>query len=197
MRCIVMQQLVLASSSPYRRDLLARLRIPFETASPQIDESPRDAEAPADTALRLAREKAAALAPRFPDALIIGADQVAELDNRPLGKPGTHANALCQLRMCSGRAVAFHTGLCLLNASTGSARVAVALNRVRFRNLDEGEIERYLRREQPYDCTGSAKADAFGIVLIHEIEGNDPNALVGLPLILLVDMLRSAGLSLP
>lgn len=192
-----MQRLILASTSSYRRELLARLGIPFETAAPRVDETPRAGEAPAATASRLARAKADALAHDFPDALIVGADQVAELDRQPLGKPLTHANAVRQLCLCSGRTVDFHTGLCLLDAATGAAEVAVAVNRVRFRRLDADEIERYLRREQPYDCTGSAKADAFGIVLIEALEGDDPNALIGLPLIRLADMLRQAGFRLP
>lgn len=192
-----MQQLVLASTSPYRRELLARLGIPFETGAPNVDETPRHGEAPTATALRLARDKAAALVPHFPDAFIVGSDQVAELDGRPLGKPLTHVNAVQQLRLCSGRTVEFHTALCLLDSTTGVAQVASAVNRVRFRKLTEEEIDRYLRREQPYDCTGSAKADAFGIVLVEALQGDDPNALIGLPLILLVDMLRSAGFRLP
>lgn len=192
-----MQRLVLASTSPYRRELLARLGMPFETAAPGVDETPHAGEAPAATARRLAREKASALAHDFPDALIIGSDQVAELDHRPLGKPLTHVNAVQQLKLCSGRTVEFHTGLCLLHAATGTAQVGSVVNRVRFRQLDEGEIERYLRREQPYDCTGSAKVDALGIVLLEAVEGEDPNALIGLPLILLADMLRRAGLRLP
>jgi septum formation protein len=192
-----MQQLVLASTSPYRRELLARLGIPFETSAPYVDETPRHGEAPAATALRLAREKAAAVVPHFPDAFIVGSDQVAELDGRPVGKPLTHVNAVQQLRLCSGRTVEFHTALCLLDSTTGAAQVASALNRVRFRKLTEEEIDRYLRRDQPYDCTGSAKADAFGIVLVEALQGDDPNALIGLPLILLVDMLRRAGFRLP
>lgn len=192
-----MQRLVLASTSPYRRELLARLGMPFETAAPGVDEAPHAGEAPAATARRLAREKASALAHDFPDALIIGSDQVAELDHRPLGKPLTHVNAVQQLKFCSGRTVEFHTGLCLLHAATGTAQVGSVVNRVRFRQLDGDEIERYLRREQPYDCTGSAKVDALGIVLLEAVEGEDPNALIGLPLILLADMLRRAGLRLP
>jgi septum formation protein len=192
-----MQRLVLASSSPYRRKLLAQLGIPFETAAPNIDETPRDGEVPEATALRLASEKAAALAPRFRDAFIVGSDQVAEVDHEPLGKPVTHLNAMRQLRLCSGRVVEFHTGLCLLNASTGAAEVGCAANLVRFRTLNEDEIDRYLRHEQPYDCVGSAKVDGFGIVLIESLEGYDPNALIGLPLILLVNMLRRAGFRLP
>jgi len=192
-----MQRLVLASSSPYRRNLLARLGIPFESASPEIDESPLPGETPGATAMRLAQDKSKALAPRFPAALIVGSDQVAELDARALGKPLTHENAMLQLRACSGRSVEFHTGLCLLDSATGAKQTAVASNRVRFRNLADDEIERYLNREQPYDCTGSAKADAYGIVLIESIEGDDPHALIGLPLIRLVDMLRRAGIVLP
>ena len=192
-----MQRLILASSSRYRRDLLARLGIPFESASPDIDESPLAGEAPAATALRLAHDKSIALAPRFPDALIVGSDQVAEVGSRALGKPLTYENAVRQLQACAGRTVAFHTGLCLLDAPTGACQTAVAVNRVRFRNLATDEIERYLKREQPYDCTGSAKADAYGIVLIESFEGEDPNALIGLPLILLVHMLRRVGIVLP
>lgn len=192
-----MQRLILASTSPYRRELLARLGMPFETAAPGVDETPHAGEAPAATARRLAREKASALAHDFPDALIIGSDQVAELDHRPLGKPLTHVNAVQQLKFCSGRTVEFHTGLCLLHAATGTAQVGSVVNRVRFRQLDGDEIERYLRREQPYDCTGSAKVDALGIVLLEAVEGEDPNALIGLPLILLADMLRRAGLRVP
>ena len=137
-----MQRLVLASTSPYRRELLGRLGIPFATAAPDVDETPLDGEAPSATALRLAREKAEALAPDFPDALIVGGDQVAELDRRPLGKPLTHANAVRQLRLCSGRTVEFHTGLYLLDAANRTAEAAVARNRVRFRQLDDDEIDR-------------------------------------------------------
>jgi len=190
-------RLVLASSSPYRRALLSRLGVPFETAAPNVDESPLTGEVPATTALRLALEKAAAIAPRFADAFIIGSDQVADLDGYPLGKPVTRENTLRQLRLCSGRTVDFHTGLCLLDAATGDTAHATALNRVRFRRFSDDDIQRYLTREQPYDCTGGAKADGLGIVLIEGFEGNDPNALIGLPLILLADMLRKVGFSLP
>jgi septum formation protein len=196
-RLTAMQRLVLASSSPYRRDLLARLGIPFEAISPDIDETPLPDESPETTAARLAEKKAAVLVARFPDALIIGSDQVVEVDGAALGKPLTHENALRQLRHCSGRTVVFQTALCLLDAATGGRQVAVATNRVRFRELSDDEIERYLRREQPYDCAGSAKVDALGIVLIEALEGDDPNALIGLPLILLVDMLRRTGVVLP
>lgn len=192
-----MQRLVLASTSPYRRELLARLGIPFETAAPNVDEAPQADETPVATAQRLAREKAAALAGTFPDALIVGSDQVAEIDGDALGKPLTHVKAALQLRRCSGRTVDFHTAVCLLDAATGSAQAEIARNRVRFRHLDDEAIERYLRREQPYDCAGSAKVEGLGIVLIDALEGDDPNALIGLPLIRLATMLRRAGISLP
>jgi septum formation protein len=191
------QRLILASSSPYRRELLARLGIPFESAAPSIDEAALRGEAPGATALRLAQEKSKAIATRFPDALIVGSDQVAELSGFALGKPLTHENALRQLQKCSGRTVDFHTGLCLLDAPSGEHQSALALNRVRFRTLALDEIERYLNRERPYDCCASAKAEGFGIVLIESVEGDDPNALIGLPLIMLVDMLRRAGIALP
>jgi septum formation protein len=196
-RALPVQRLVLASSSPYRRELFARLGIPFESAAPDIDECPLRGEAPSETALRLAREKAIAIERRFPEALIVGSDQVADLGGRSLGKPLTHENAVRQLQACSGQTVVFHTGICLLDTATNASQTAVALNRVRFRSLTSDQIERYLARERPYDCTGSAKADAYGIVLIESFEGADPNALVGLPLILLVDMLRRAGIELP
>jgi MAF protein len=192
-----MARLVLASTSPYRRELLARLGVPFETAAPGVDETPRVGEPPAATANRLAREKAAALAQRFPDAFIVGADQVAEIDGEALGKPLSHAVAVRQLRRCSGRTVDFHTGVCVLDAASGTMEVEVTRNRVRFRPLDEGEIERYLQCEQPYDCAGSAKVEGYGIVLIEALEGEDPNALIGLPLIRLAAMLRRAGFRLP
>jgi septum formation protein len=191
------QRLILASSSPYRRELLARLGIPFESAAPSIDEAARRGEAPGATALRLAQEKSKAIATRFPDALIVGSDQVAELGGFALGKPLTHENALRQLQKCSGQTVVFHTGLCLLDAPSGAHQSALALNRVRFRTLALEEIERYLNRERPYDCCASAKVEGFGIVLIESVEGDDPNALIGLPLIMLVDMLRRAGFALP
>jgi septum formation protein len=192
-----MARLVLASTSPYRSELLARLGVPFETATPGVDETARVGELPAARANRLACEKAAALAQRFPDAFIVGADQVAEIDGEALGKPLHHATAVRQLLRCSGRTVAFHTGICLLHAARRTIEVEVASNRVRFRQLDESEIERYLHREQPYDCAGSAKVEGFGIVLIEALEGEDPNALIGLPLIRLAAMLRRAGFRLP
>ena len=192
-----MQQLVLASGSAHRKRLLSLLNLPFEAVAPDLDEAPFPGETPRATAARLAEEKAAALAPRFPDALIIGSDQVGELEGEHLGKPLTHERAVQQLRRCSGRTVLFHTALCLLDAHTGMRQNAIATNEVRFRKLRDAQIERYLLREQPYDCTGSAKADAFGIVLIEAMRGDDPNALIGLPLIRLVNMLREAGIPLP
>ena len=192
-----MQRLLLASGSQHRKSLLTRLGLVFEAVAPDVDESALPAEAPSATALRLAQQKAAALVARFPDALIIGSDQVGEVAGQALGKPLNHDNAVRQLQLCSGRTAIFHTALCLLNGATGTQQSAVAVNEVRFRKLRDDEIERYLRREQPYDCTGSAKADAFGIVLIEAMRGDDPNALIGLPLILLVDMLRRVGVAIP
>lgn len=192
-----MRRLVLASGSPYRKALLERLSIPFLTVSPDLDESVLPGEAPEVTARRLSETKARRIEPRYPDALIIGSDQVAELDGIPLGKPLTHENAVRQLTRCSGRTVVFHTGLCLLDTATGNCEVAVARNEVLFRTLTALEIERYLDREQPYDCAGSAKAEGFGIVMIERLSGDDPNALIGLPLILLIGMLRRAGVQLP
>jgi septum formation protein len=192
-----MQQLILASSSTFRQALLRRLELPFEVAIPDIDETPRPGEPPADTATRLAREKAAAVTPLHPQALIIGSDQVAVCDGHALGKPGSHENAVSQLRMMRGKSVAFHTALCLLNAKTGNAQAAMAVNIVVFRDYSDQEIERYLRREQPYNCAGSAKSEGLGIVLIASLEGKDPNALVGLPMIELVTMLKNEGIAIP
>ncbi|MEO1765620.1 Maf family protein [Thiobacter aerophilum] len=190
-------RLVLASSSPYRRQLLARLMLPFDVMSPDVDETPLAGEKPWDTALRLAKLKAEAVARRHPAALIIGSDQVAVLDEAPLGKPGSFENAKKQLLAASGREVVFHTALALLNAATGRIQARVVPFTVKFRSLTAAQIERYLEREQPYDCAGSAKSEGLGIVLIERFYGDDPNALVGLPLIALVDMLREEGVSLP
>ncbi|MCL6555606.1 MAG: Maf-like protein [Burkholderiales bacterium] len=190
-------QLVLASSSPYRRALLARLGLPFEVMAPQVDETPLAGEAPWDTALRLAQQKAEAVARHYPGALIIGSDQVAVLDGNVLGKPGNFENAKKQLMAAANRRVVFHTALVLLNAATGHLKRRVVPFGVKFRPLSESQIERYLAKEQPYDCAGSAKSEGLGIVLIERFEGEDPNALVGLPLIALVDMLAEEGVSLP
>jgi len=188
-----MPPIVLASSSPYRRSLLARLRLPFEVRAPAVDETARPGEAARDTVLRLAQAKARAVAADCPSALIIGCDQVAMLDGTALGKPGTHANAVAQLKAMRGRSVLFHTALALFNAATGALQSAEVPTTVRFRNCDDSEIERYLVAERPYDCAGSAKIEGIGIVLVDSVESADPSALIGLPLIALAAMLRNEG----
>ena len=187
------RQLVLASTSPFRRELLNRLGISFKTANPQTDESALPGESPEELALRLSEAKARAVAPLFPDALIIGSDQVAILDGQVYGKPGTHANAIKQLQAMRGRTVNFFTGLCLLDAKTGEAHVRGIPTLVTFRDLSDEEIENYLRREQPYNCAGAAKSEGLGIAIIARMQGDDPNALVGLPLIALCDLFREVG----
>jgi len=187
------QPLVLASTSAYRKALLQRLAIPFQAASPGVDEAPRPGETARETSLRLAEEKARAVAARHPGALIIGSDQVALLGGEQLGKPHTHDNAVRQLRAMRGKCITFYTALTLLNARTGNLQTAVAENRVCFREYSDEEIESYLRKEQPYDCAGSAKSEGLGIILISRMDGDDPNALVGLPLIELVTMLKNEG----
>ena len=188
-------QIVLASTSKYRCELLARLGLPFEVASPGVDEIPLPNEAPQDTARRLAEAKARAVAARFPQAILIGSDQVAVLDGMTLGKPGNHANAVRQLKAVRGKEVVFHTALCLCNAASGRAETRVVPYYVRFREYSDTQIERYLLREQPYDCAGSARCEGLGIVLIAQMRGNDPNALIGLPLIALTEMLAAQGVS--
>lgn len=188
------RRLVLGSTSPYRKALLGRLGLPFETASPAYEEAPLPGEAPARTALRLALGKARSLARRFPDALIIGADQVASCGRLRLDKPGSHAPAVRQLRAMSGKTARFDTAVALLDAKTGRAQWKVVACKVAFRRLDRRQIESYLRRERPYDCAGSAKAEALGIALIRRIETDDPTSLIGLPLIALSGMLARAGL---
>ncbi len=190
------QPIVLASTSIYRRELLQRLQIPFQTAAPDVDESPLHGESARNTSLRLSREKAQAVAAQYPDALIIGSDQVALLGEEQLGKPLNHDNAVRQLRAMRGKRVTFYTALTLLNARTGHMQTEVAENHVHFRNVSDEEIESYLRKEQPYHCAGSAKSEGLGIILISRMEGDDPNALVGLPLILLVNMLKNEGIAL-
>jgi len=186
--------LILGSSSPYRRELLSRLRIPFEVATPDIDETPAAGERPADTALRLSRLKAEAIAARHPGALIIGSDQVCTLgDDQQIGKPGSHEKALAQLQAMRGKTVTFHSALCLLDSRTGVAQLADILTRATFRDLSDAELDAYLRLETPYDCAGSAKAEGLGIALLSRIESDDPTALIGLPLIALTGMLRHAG----
>lgn len=185
--------IVLASTSAYRKELLQRLGIAFQAAAPGVDESPLPGETAQQTSLRLSVEKARAVAKNHPDALVIGSDQVALLDSQQLGKPLTHDNAVRQLRALRGKCAAFYTALTLLNARTGAMQTAVAVNKVHFREYSDEEIESYLQKEQPYDCAGSAKSEGLGIVLISRMEGNDPNALVGLPLIELVTMLKNEG----
>lgn len=189
------QLLVLASTSIYRSELLGRLKIPFQIAAPDIDETPLSGESARQTAWRLSQEKARAVVAQFPDALIIGSDQVALLDEQQLGKPLSHDNATRQLRAMRGKSVTFYTALTLLNARNGEMQTEVAENRVSFRELSDSEIESYLRKEQPYHCAGSAKSEGLGIALISRMEGDDPNALIGLPLILLVTMLRKQGVT--
>jgi septum formation protein len=186
--------LILASTSRYRRELLERLRLPFEVRSPDVDETPRAGEAPAALAQRLALAKATAIAATHADAVVIGSDQVADLDGAPIGKPGTHARAVEQLRTMRGRSVVFHTAVAVLRTSTGYAGTALANVTVRFRALTDAQIEHYLRTEQPYDCTGSAKCETLGIALLDAIESDDPTALVGLPLIRTSALLREAGI---
>ena len=190
-------RLVLASSSAYRKELLSRLQLPFEVAVPDIDESPLPGETPSATAVRLAREKAAAVAAKLPGSIVIGSDQVATLDEQQIGKPGNHANALAQLQKMRGREVIFHTALCVWDGRAehpdSAAQLANIQTRVTFRDLPDAELDAYLRIEQPYDCAGSAKNEGLGIALIDHIHSLDPTALTGLPLIALTGMLRRAG----
>ncbi len=186
--------LILASSSVYRRELLGRLRLPFTCISPDIDETPDQNEPPEAVALRLAQAKARAVAVAHPNALVIGSDQVADLHGKPLGKPGTHDKAVQQLRVLSGQRVLFHTALCLLDAASGSLQLRNVPTALRFRALSEAQIERYLQLEQPYDCAGSAKIESLGVALVDNIESDDPTALIGLPLMALVSMLKKVGI---
>ena len=187
-------RLVLGSTSVYRRELLQRLRLPFEVDAPRTDETPRPGETPADLAPRLALEKAREVASRHPDAVIIGADQVADLAGLALGKPGHHAAAVAQLQAMRGQWVVFHTAVAVLRPGTGFEQVQVAPVRVRMRALSDADIQRYLALEQPYDCAGSAKCETLGIALLDAIESDDPTALVGLPLIRTARLLREAGI---
>ncbi len=187
-------RLILASTSRYRRELLERLRLPFDVQAPQVDETPRPGEAPPALAQRLALAKAQAVASLHPSAVVIGSDQVAELDGQPIGKPLTHERAREQLRTMSGRRVLFHSAVAVVRGDAGFARVLDAAVAVRFRRLADTQIERYLELEQPYDCAGSAKAEALGIALLDAIESDDPTALIGLPLIRTCALLREAGL---
>ena len=187
------QPLVLASTSIYRSQLLSTLQIPFQTAAPDVDETPLPGESAEQTSWRLSRIKAQVVAKRFPDALIIGSDQVALLDGQQIGKPLNHDNAVLQLRAMRGKTVDFYTALTLLNAASGEMQTDVAITKVSFRSLSDDQIERYLKKEQPYHCAGSAKSEGLGIALISSIRGDDPNALIGLPLILLASMLEKQG----
>ena len=189
------KNLILASSSPYRRELLTHLQIAFSCISPEVDETPLPNELPQETALRLAQVKARKVGATHTDALIIGCDQVATLDNQQLGKPLTHENATRQLRLMRGREVIFHSALCLYNASTQNMQAAVVPYIVKFRNLTDAQIESYLTKEQPYHCAGSAKSESLGIAIIEKMTGDDPNALIGLPLIALVTMLHHEGVA--
>lgn len=189
--------LVLGSTSRYRRELLERLRVPFEVAAPDVDETPQAAEAPAQLARRLALAKAWAVARKFPQAVVIGSDQVADLDGAPLGKPGDHDRATHQLRRMSGKTVVFQTAVAVVCAASGFEQLDLAPVKVRFRDLSDEEIETYLLAEQPYDCAGSAKSEGLGIALLESIDNDDPTALVGLPLIRTCRMIRAAGIKVP
>jgi len=187
------RRLVLASTSGYRKELLQRLGLPFEVASPLADERPMSGEDAADTALRLAQLKAQSVRAAHRDALIIGSDQVATSGGRTLNKPGDHATAVRQLRAVSGKSADFHTAVVLLDAANGAVQSRVVPCRVFFRQMDDERIENYLKREKPYDCAGSAKVEGLGIALIARIETEDPTSLIGLPLIALTEMLERAG----
>ena len=193
---MISQPLVLASTSIYRAQLLSILQIPFETAAPNVDETPLPGEIARQTSARLSILKAEAVAKDYPNALIIGSDQVALLDGQQLGKPYTHDNAVRQLRSMRNKTVVFYSALTLLNSADGSMQTEIDETKVTFRHSSDEEIERYLLKEQPYHCAGSAKSEGLGIALIGRIEGNDPNALIGLPLITLVSMLKKQGVSI-
>ena len=189
----LIRPLVLGSTSPYRAELLSRLKLAFDVIAPEVDESPRPGEAPPEIARRLALAKALAVAARAPDAIVIGSDQVADLDGEPLGKPGSHEAATDQLRRMSGRTVVFQTAVAVVCVATGFEQLDLAPVKVRFRRLADAEIEAYLQAEQPYDCAGSARSEGLGIALLDAIDSDDPTALVGLPLIRTCRMLRAAG----
>ena len=190
------RQLILGSTSRYRRELLARLNTPFTVVGPDVDETPAEHEAPHALALRLALAKARAVAALHPEAVVIGSDQVADLNGTPLGKPGTHERAVLQLQRMRGHTVVFQTAVAVVCAATQFEEVDLAAVKVQFRDLSEAEIESYLRTEQPYDCAGSAKSEGLGIALLASIDNDDPTALVGLPLIRTCRMLRAAGIAL-
>ena len=189
-------ELILGSSSPYRRELLERLRIPFSVVSPKIDEMPKAGETPPETALRLALEKARHIAQSHPNALIIGADQVATVNGEQIGKAGGFDKALAHLQMMRGKTALFHSALCLYDARNDTYQLENIITKTTFRDLPDDELAAYLRIEQPYDCAGSAKVEALGITILEKVESDDPTALVGLPLIALTGMLRQAGVRL-
>jgi septum formation protein len=186
-------KLVLASTSRYRRELLSRLHIPFEIAAPDVDETPLPGESPSQTALRLSVLKAQAVAQQFPDALIIGSDQVLMLGEEQLGKPGNFDNAFAQLKKMQGKAMVFHTALTLLNSKSGHSQTRDVPTVVHIRTLSDAQIEAYLKKEEPYDCAGSAKSESLGIALMERMESPDPTALIGLPLMALTEMLMNEG----
>lgn len=192
-----MQPLVLGSTSPFRRELLGRLGVSFLTDSPEIDETNLPGESPEALVARLAEAKARAVGRRHGDALVIGSDQVACIDGNIVGKPGNRENAIRQLADAAGKSVCFHTGLSLFNSASGRAQTLVEPYTVHFRELSRSEIERYVDREQPFNCAGSFKSEGYGITLFSQLEGRDPNTLIGLPLIALVEMLRNEGIDLP
>ena len=187
------RKLILGSTSPYRRELLGRLRIPFEVVAPDVDETPQPSETPRQLACRLAMEKARAVAAQFPACVVIGSDQVADLDGQTLGKPGNHARATAQLQQMRGKTVIFQTAVAVVCLETGFAQMDLAPVKVRFRELTDTEIEHYLLAEPPYDCAGSAKSEGLGIALLESIDNDDPTALIGLPLIRTCRMIQAAG----
>ncbi len=195
-RTSLQRKIILGSTSRYRQELLSRLRVSFDTERPNVDETPLPGEAPAVLARRLALAKAREVSRRFPEAVVIGSDQVADLGGEPLGKPGTHDRAVAQLRRMRGQTVVFQTAVAVVCAATGFEQLDLAAVKVVFRDLDDQEIERYLRAEEPYDCAGSAKSEGLGIALLSRIDNDDPSALVGLPLIRTCHMLRAAGVSI-
>jgi septum formation protein len=188
--------LILGSTSRYRRELLARLRVPFDVVSPEVDETPQPNETPAALACRLALAKAQAVAHQYPQAVVIGSDQVADLNGEPLGKPGTHERAVRQLQRMRGQTVVFQTAVSVVCQARQFAQTELAQIRVRFRALSDAEIDTYLRLEEPYDCAGSAKSEGLGIALLDAIDNDDPTALIGLPMIRTARLLRAAGISL-
>ena len=193
---VISRPLILGSTSKYRRELLQRLRVPFDVVSPEVDETPHPTEAPSDLAMRLALAKAQAVAAQHPNAVVIGSDQVADLNGEPLGKPSTHERAVLQLQKMRGQTVVFQTAVSVVCQASGFAQTELAQIKVRFRDLSDAEIEAYLRAEEPYDCAGSAKSEGLGIALLDAIDNDDPTALIGLPMIRTARLLRAAGVDL-